>query len=689
MGMKKQAFGMGPIGEIEEMTKVGKTRKMARTRILACTVCALALCVWGALPGSPALAQNAERLDTVVVTAGRVEEKARNVTQSVIVISREEIVKNQYQDLGGILRNHGLQVDGFAANSSLSQISIRGIRSPAMGTDLQSAVLVLVDGRRVGTANLAMIPLVNAERVEIIKGPASVQYGTSAIGGVVNVITRRGPGTASAKAAAASAELGGGSYATYKALGELGFLAKAVDFSGGLSYLTAGDYNTGNNIKYHNTGVNYKTAYSTNLGVNFNDENRLGMQFLGVRADKMGSPNLISQNNRSEYNDRSNYSMDFNYDGGYSDIGLNWKGRYFYGQDKYYNNDPQDLMGWAYFTSDTEYQGVQGQLSWSKSILTLTSGVDYLYYDTNSKPTSLNNKYYNTGAFMLAKLAFFEENLIVNGGLRYDDYDLKFEGQKDRLDHTTPSLGIAWHSTKWLTLRSNYGKSFRIPQAQELIGFNNGWSTYLGNPDLEPEKGETWDAGFELDYKAMNFGLTYFQTDYKNKIASRPVLGSWDQQYYNIDGKAKFRGLEGQASYDLGEALNWSFMLRPYLNITHLMNYEDNEGTKVPNVSNVNLAYGLNFQHPEMGLDVDLRFTYYGNRYDTEFDPVTYASNTKKTGGDTTADLFVSKTIHAWEDIGTLSVKGEMRNLFDANYDTVLGYPQPGRTFYLGLRYDY
>ena len=657
--------------------------------------CALALCFWAILPTPNAVAKNAERLDTVVVTAGRVEEKAKNVTQSVTVISRQEIEKNQYQDLGGILRNYGVQVDSFAANSSLSQITIRGIRSPVLGTDLQSPVLLLVDGRRVGTSNPAMIPLVNVERIELIKGPAAVQYGTSAIGGVVNVITRRGPGNdASSRPGnnenlATSAEVGAGSYDKYKTQAELAFLAKAVDFSGGFSYLTEHDYSTGDHLKYHNTGVNYKTAYSTNLGVNFNKENRLGMQLLGVNADKIGSPNVISHNNRSEYNDRNNYSMDFTYDGGYNDLGLSWKGRYFNGEDKYYNNDPKDLMGWAYFRSNTEYQGAQGQVSWTKSILTLTGGVDYLDYDTSSKPTNLSNKYNNTGTFLLAKLAFFDETLILNGGVRYDDYQLKFDGKKESLDNTTPSVGLAWHSTNWLTLRTNYGESFRIPQAQELIGFNNGWSTYIGNPNLKPEKGESWDAGFEIDYKALNLGLTYFQTDYKNKIATRPVAGSWDQQYYNLPGKAKFQGLEGKFSYDLGQPFNWDFMLRPYVNITHLLKYEDAEGTKVPNVSNVDLAYGINFQNPEMGLDIDLRFTYYGHRYDSEFDPITYASTTKKTGGDTTADLFVSKTIHNWEDVGELSIKGELRNLFDVNYDTILGYPQPGRAFYIGLRYDY
>ena len=137
-----------------------------------------------ALSTLPALAQDAEVMEKVVVTAGRIAEKARTVTQATTVISREEIEKNQYNDLGSMLRNYGIQVNSYTPNQGLSQVAIRGVRSSAMGSDLQGAVLILVDGRRVGTDNLSMLPMVNVERIEIIRGPASVQYGTSVSAGL-------------------------------------------------------------------------------------------------------------------------------------------------------------------------------------------------------------------------------------------------------------------------------------------------------------------------------------------------------------------------------------------------------------------------------------------------------------------------------------------------------------------------
>ena len=644
-----------------------------------------------ALSASLALGQDAEVMEKVVVTAGRIAEKAQTVTQATTVIPREEIEKNQYTDLGSMLRNYGIQVNSYTPNQGLSQVAIRGVRSSAMGSDLQGAVLVLVDGRRIGTDNLSMLPMVNVERIEIIRGPASVQYGSSAIGGVINVITKRGIGALQpeGKNLAARLEAGGGSFDTYKTQAELAAEKHGVDFSGGVSWLTGDDYKTGSGRTYHNTDIDYKLGYSMNLGYNFNEENRLGALLMGTRNEKAGSSNELRQNDRTAYSDRNNYSADLVYDGGYKNLGLNWKGRYFNGQDDYLFDEPDGLYGPSHYNSENNYQGAQGQLSWNKSFITLTGGVDYLYYDIDVHSSDQTHKYSNTGTFLLSKFSFLDDLLILSGGLRYDDYDLKYQSHKGSLNHTSPSVGLAVNPAKWLTLRGNYGESYRVPQAQEITGFTSYGITYLGNSGLKPEEGKSWDGGFEINHKGLNLGLTYFQTDYENKIATRSA-GGYDREYYNLDGKSKFRGLEAQAGYDVGALLDWPFMLRPYLNMTTLFKYDDEDGNTLENVSRHDIAYGLNFNHPDWGLDADLRFTYYGKQAQTDFGtPPSYLSREINVGPSTVVDLFVTKTIHNWEDIGTLSVKGEVRNMFDEDYETIYAYPMPGRSFYVGLQYEY
>ncbi len=648
-----------------------------------------------ALACAPALAAESAqpepvRLAPVVVTAGRVAEKPENVTQTVTVIPQEEIRKSQTQDLGGLLRNYGVQIDSFTPNSSLSSIAIRGVRSSPIGTDLAGSVLILVNGRRAGTDNVSMIPMVNVERVEIIRGPAAVQYGTSAVGGVVNIITRRGMETTSALA-----EVGAGSFDAFKAQAEASGAKAGFDVSGGFSYMNMHDYSIGDDGgKYDNTGLNYKVGYSANLGYTFLEEHRLGFSILGTRLDDAGSPNYYSDLRPNDWNDRSNGSADVMYEGGYKDWGLSWMARYYNGRDHYLNDSPDpDRWGYSmYFRQDTDYQGAQAQASFSRSILTLTGGVDWLNYKTEQSagyyPGGNTSKYYNTGYFLLAKLAFFEESLIISGGLRYDDYTLKAQGKDDDLDNTTPSVGIAWHALDWLTLRANYGESYRLPTTQEFLGFP-AWG-YIGNSNLKPEKGQSWDAGFEINHQGLNAGLTYFQTHYKDKIAAQPIPGTYDSQYVNLGGTTKYRGLEFQAGYDLGGLFDWPFMLRPYVSLTKMLQYDDQNGNKLKNVSDLDLAAGLNFEYPEIGLSADLRVIYYGEQNQTDFtetSPTYY--QTVRVGGKATVDLYVSQRIHAWEDGGALSVKAEVRNLFDIDYETINDYPMPGRLFYLGLRYDY
>jgi len=653
---------------------------------------AAALVLSCAVTAAPAMAdetgKDVKTLDKMVVTAGRIEEKAKNVTQAMTVISREEIEKNQYQDMGGLLRNHGLQVDSFPPNSSFSQLSMRGVRTSGMGTHgLDGQILLLVDGRRVGTDNISMIPLVNVERIEIVRGPAAVQYGTSAIGGVINVITRRGTKTPSVMA-----EAGIGSWDTYKTQASAAWAKGPFDFSGGVSYLKSNDYKYGDNKKFHNTDVNYNVGYNLNLGLNFLDEHRIGVTMMGVRADEAGSPGYYDDI-KNEYTDHATYSFDLNYEGGYKDAGLSWKTRYFNGKNNYLSDERFNAGGPQYFKSNTDYQGAQGQASFTKGFLTLTGGVDWNNYDVRFWGAYYSphehSEYDNIGYFALAKLAFLDDRLILSGGLRYDEYTLKVQGEEQDLYKATPSAGAAFHATDWLTFRTNYGESYRIPQAIELVGFK-GMYTYVGNPDLKPEKGKTIDAGFEINHKALNLGMTYFRTNYKRKITATYDPATWDAMYINQEGKTKLRGIEASASYDIGEAMDWDFMLRPYVNLTRMLKYRHNSNGKARNISDLDLAYGLNFAHPKIGLDVDLRFTYYGKQ---DIQDWNYNSKTSgqivEIGGRTIVDLFVTQTIKEWDDAGKLSLKAEIRNIADDKYATIKDYPMPGRSFYLGLRYDY
>ncbi|MFC7540377.1 TonB-dependent receptor plug domain-containing protein [Siccirubricoccus deserti] len=130
-------------------------------------------------------------LDEIVVTATRRPEPRSSIAGTVQVIDEDAIRRSTAQSMTDLLAEQGA---GFFSEWTPGQtsINIRGGTSDGQGRDFRSQVLVLLNGRRAGTANLSKLSPADVERIEIIRGPASVVYGSQAIGGVINLILRDG-----------------------------------------------------------------------------------------------------------------------------------------------------------------------------------------------------------------------------------------------------------------------------------------------------------------------------------------------------------------------------------------------------------------------------------------------------------------------------------------------------------------
>jgi vitamin B12 transporter len=203
------------------------------------------------------------KLDDVFISASRVEEKKKEIPYFVQTIPSERIEASSALDLGDLLAEIGIgHIQKYPG--ALASIGIRGFRTETHGNDLLGKVLILLNGRRAGTGNLAKITTKNIERIEIIRGPASVQYGSAAVGGIVNVITRQGKGRPTAFG---EGILGSWDYREGSLGGQGEF--KNLDFSGSYTYYSKGDYDTAEGIKYHNTGVDRVQNVSANLGYTF------------------------------------------------------------------------------------------------------------------------------------------------------------------------------------------------------------------------------------------------------------------------------------------------------------------------------------------------------------------------------------------------------------------------------------
>lgn len=655
----------------------------------------LAVCMALLVPGL-SQAEDAQKdkkiistMEEVVVTAGRVKEKKKEITSNVTIIDEEEIKISSATDLGDLLAEKGVgHIQKYPGTSTA--IGIRGFRTDATGVDLAGHVLILIDGRRSGTGNASKIMTKNIERIEIIRGPGSVQYGSAAMGGVVNVITRQGKDKPTA-----FVEGGLGSY-DYEEV-SVGFSGKhkAFDFSGSFTRDSRDDYDTADGEKYNNTAYDSKNSGSLNLGYEFLPENRVSVIYTYFDADDVGNPGYLSQNDLDDYSDKENKSVDFVYDGKNRNGLFSWKVRYFDGkdEDKWFcpvasNPDFWDDGIPAELTVD--FKGTQAQFSYHQDYLLVTAGFDWVNYETeDSKYSPKKTEYDDSAGFLLAKTKLLDERLIISGGVRYDHYKVEVKGDEggtEKDNYTCPRAGIAYMFTDHLKVRANYGRAFRMPTALQLAGDMMMWSThYIGNPDLDPEKSDTYEGGLDFSQNSFNLSLTYFHTDFDDKIESY-TKPNGDTSWRNL-GEAEIEGIEGSFSFDMGSLFSWDYQVKPYVSVIYLPTYEDKETDEdLKYTSEYNVSYGITVSDFS-GLSANLNLAYTGKQDITDYEGGTYKTITK--GGFTVANLTISKKILNIKKYGGITLKGEIQNLFDKDYEYIQGYPMPGRNFFLGMRYDY
>jgi len=670
-------------------------------KLLSCVTVLLAF-MFFALPVSIFAQEGSDTvtMEEVVVTAGRVEEKKKEITTNVTIINAEEINASSARDLGDLLAEKGIgHIQKYPG--ALTSIGIRGFRTETHGNDLMGHVLILLNGRRAGTGNLAKIMTKNIERIEIIRGPASVQYGSAAMGGVVNVITRLGK-----EKPAAFVEGILGSFDYEEESFGLSGKVKGFDFSGSFTTGSMDEYDTADGDKYHNTGYDRKESSSLNLGYEFLPGNHIGVIYHNFDADNIGCPDYLSTNDKDDYKDTSNESIDLVYDGRSPDGLFSWMVRYFEGEDKdnyFYpqGSDPGGGDMWYPFSKNkTDHKGAQAQVSYNQEYLLFTAGFDWANYNDDFDDISgiKKTEYDNPAGFLLAKIRLFDKRLIVSGGLRYDDYEVEEKKPEEREegDHNlSPRVGVAYLLTDYLKLRANYGQAFRMPSADEL--FIGGWAILNGqwvqiqpNPDLDPEESDTYEVGVDLSYGSFNSSLTYFYSDFEDKIQGVPV-GAYTGKYVNT-GEVTIQGLEGEFSYDIGRLFSWNFEVKPYVSFVYLTEYEDDETDRdLKYTEKYHVSYGITVSDLE-GFFANLNLAYTGKKKIDDWqnaDPLTWIPPEVQTGGFTVANLTISKKIFGFEKYGGITLRGEIQNLFDKDYEYVQGYPMPGRTFFLGLRYDF
>lgn len=658
-------------------------------------------------------------LDAIVVTANRTEESLRNVSQNITIFTEKDIQCSGAVSVTDLLKKTGIQVysDG-AASYGNEGVVIRGGRTSMHGFDVAGDILVLVDGHRTGSDFLGNLGLENTERIEVIRGPGAVQYGAAAMGGVINIITKKG-----GKIPKAFVETGFGSWEEQRYKAGVSGQQGPMDFAISAAHYSRNEYKQGNGETYKNSDVKDRIRYNLNAGWNINEYNRLGLIVQGSDTNDAGKGEDAAKSyNYFTRQDRDNHTIDLSYEGRNESRSTTWLVRYFRGAVNYalkrFTKTSTTQLPLS--ENNNEFQGSQLQASHEFGLFSTVAGIDWMSYNfdqrqdgeaaSSSTQNTAKSNFDNIGGFFLSELHLLEkENLTLSAGIRYDDFNISVNAWKIREDLTvsravnkgswTPSLGIAYSPMDILKLRANYAKAFKMPLPRQLTGYTVMMSTpFVGNPDLEPEKSDNFDIGFDLDWKSLFLSATWFYSDYKDMIGyethngADEHYGSKHYWYYNVDS-AEIQGIELGVKFDIARSLGYDFLLEPYIYWTHLLTFENGNGWKLPDRSQDSLSTGLVFSSGSIGMTASLDATYYGPQYMVDrvsgSSEIESQEKLKDVGDAWVVDFSCNQRLAQIKNGGELRLKGTIHNLFDENYSTNEDSWMPGRSFYLGLEYRF
>ncbi len=255
---------------------------------------------------TPGSAQPVGTMPEIVVTAtGRPEDVSR-FAGTVQVIAKERIEQSSAKSVTDLLAESAV---GFMSEWSAGQtsINIRGAATEGQGRDFRSQVLVLINGRRAGTANVSKLSIADVERIEIVRGPSSVVYGSQNMGGVVNIILKTGR-TAPGNLLEASV----GSWDLIQGKAQSGGKIGSYDYYVGFAAGTRDDYQVGGGQVERNTGWN-RFGGTAAFGWQLDELNRIDVT---VRSDGVYDTGFRgSSANIFAYDTRFNRSVDLSYSG--------------------------------------------------------------------------------------------------------------------------------------------------------------------------------------------------------------------------------------------------------------------------------------------------------------------------------------------------------------------------------------
>jgi iron complex outermembrane receptor protein len=596
-------------------------------------------------------------LDDIVVTGTMPKVNLRNVPMSISVVSGNKITQRLQPSLlpllaeevpGLFISQRGVMGYGVAAGAA-GGMSIRGI-----GGSPTSGVLVLIDGHP-QYMGLMGHPLADSyqsmmtERVEVVRGPASVLYGSNAMGGVINIITRKQESDGSHK----SAQFSYGSYNTLSAELSGGFRKSQFYTNGSLSY---------NHSDGHRENMDFEQFNSyIKAGYDFTDN---WNSFIDVNLSKSLSSNPgtvtspIIDNDADILRGVASASLENNYDNTSGAVKLFYNFGTHNINDGY--NDYSSFIPDYRFRSNDQMFGASAYQSFSffEGNKT-TAGIDLQRFGGEAitkfpneparDSTQVDIHLNNVAVYLNVQQTVMDERLTFNAGIRLDHHELNGS-------EWVPQLGLSFTPTSYTSIKGILSKGFRNPTIRELYMFPPR------NADLKAERLMNYEISLlqMLPEIGISLGINLFYIKGDNIIQTQIVEG----RPLNVNsGEVENRGFEVTANYNISEELrlsaNYSLLDMTYKIIgapEHKFYVNANY-----NIGNWEISSGVQ---------------YLGNLY-TAVRPEPVTENVW---------LWNARVNYKALEWLNIFVRGE--NLLGEKYEINIGYPMPGATVFAGIGID-
>jgi outer membrane receptor for ferrienterochelin and colicins len=613
------------------------------------------------------------RMNEVVVTATKTEHKLSESPIDTVLITREEIERSNAQSVAELLR----YVPGFNFSQQSDLMSAMGYKNTVRGLNVEDRyLLVLVDGQRVFTGyrsggmasygfshNVNVVPVGLIERIEIVKGAGSALYGSDAVVGVLNIITRTPPKEAMAQA--------GGGYGWYevKGMDYLGTTPKDTSRIRYNAYATAGGAVTPNlraifNVsREYNEGIHevkYDVQRDTVYGV-------VDWDIIDGLALRVGGDFSLWEEVDSDVTDQKEESAPRIY--GILSYSLNENHNFKLRAYRQAMNEEFHTTTYGNSESSHYYLDFEAQYSgrWL-DFNTISLGAESL--TENYHCTGISEKSITTYSLYLQdEIKLINGRLALIPGIRFDDNETY--GQE-----LNPKLSVMFEITPQTVLRASVGRSFKAPTALQTLAspFNHVTFYVDSNPDLKPESSINWQASIEQSFfkDQVTISCTYFHMDLEDmitQVSTGEIRNGLSVLTYENIGEAEIQGVEASLIWEVIDGLN--------LMLGYTYTDAENKKTESRLVDTPENSFQaqIDYRNDEYKFGGYASFT-----YDSEQENTIYTSSSSPV-----TDSFTTVNLNLWKEVfdhAKLSV--QVNNLLDEDLigsDTIY----EGRSFWLML----